>query len=1249
MSQRYLQRRENLRGTAGNRENRRDRNKPYGRHQILGGELLEKRYLLSALAVFGEPAIISTSPNGATSAISADLNSDGHADVLWGDFGGDQVVWAAGDGTGQFRDQHVIATGLDQVQSLCTADINADGDLDVIAASSRGWSAPTVWYENLGGARSFATHTIGTNAWGTTSVVPADVDRDGDLDVLTATVYASTTRLVWYETRDGGQVFEAHHLPITIDEPINVFAADMDGDSDIDILAAFHAGNAVAWYENDGSQTFTEHVVSQSVSSARSVVAADMDQDGDMDVISASWNDNKVAWYENDGKQRFTQHIVSTDVGGANDALPVDLDADGDLDIVSAATEAGVVIWHENDGQQIFSDHILATDLAGISSVFVSDMDEDGDLDVLFASGSENASDSKVGWCEQLGTPDPLPDEPEQDQHLPTVNVGQHDILPDTPHQAIPVYVRSSEAIEGVDLYVQIGDGGIGVGGADTGPRIEGIDLLSGTIFQDNHSGIWDLDNNAWWPGGEDGILMFEGLEMVTDQGAVPADGLLAIIYIDTTGFREVGQTWELRLAGTVNGDTDFGLTAAAIINGSVRIRALPTADPGAGYTLDEGGVLALDATGSTSAEAGSALVAYQWDLDGDGVFGETGAEAQRGNETGPSPVFSAAGLDGPTTWTVRLQVIDDQGLTSAITSTEIVVENAAAMVRPLVTTLEWATSSELVALATFSDPGASDTHSATIDWGDGTVEAGLVEGSAGSGIVLGSHSYAVPGDYRVVVTVTDDDGANGTSEFIAQVSAAHVVGRYVFYNNSAWDGRDAGANAADDWAIAPNPDEASQPSLGKTALLPGEQATFRNYTSYARGLNGIMIDIAGLANPEALTPDDFLFRVGNDDYPALWATAPIPQVSVRLGAGQNGSDRVTLIWPDYLMRDAKGSYVVNPAGIGNQWLQVTVLATPNTRLAAEDVFYFGNAVGETGNSADDALVNAADQIGTRNNRHTLANPAPLWDEYDFDRDLRVNATDELLARSNRTDFGNALQLITAIGDIPGGTVVESIVFSPERILDAVLFNQEPREQYLVTVNPSDGAVTPSRTMVGPYMVGDIDSAPDGYLYATHFSGAMLRVEPATASNTLAGCGQLGALGGIASLSASELSPSPAGNEEAGTVVIGTAAAATDATLQRHDFTAFALDLPAREATSQAVAPGPSVTRQKHSPAADPRLFAFRTTDEDVTSTTASSQQLLAQWAAAYWRKAATVDRPRHAKMVDAALESLLGEARETS
>ena len=143
-------------------------------------------------------------------------------------------------------------------------------------------------------------------------------------------------------------------------------------------------------------------------------------------------------------------------------------------------------------------------------------------------------------------------------------------------------------------------------------------------------------------------------------------------------------------------------------------------------------------------------------------------------------------------------------------------------------------------------------------------------------------------------------------------VGAARIVGCHLFYNNSGFDG---GAGASDDDAIA----------FDKAALLPGEAATPVNFSSYSRGINGIMVDVFDLPSATDLTADDFELATGVSDDPAGWTAAPAPSsISVRRGAGPYGSDRVTLVWPD--------------GAINNTWLRVAVLATAGTGLVARRV-----------------------------------------------------------------------------------------------------------------------------------------------------------------------------------------------------------------------------------------------------------------------------------------------------------------------
>jgi hypothetical protein len=224
----------------------------------------------------------------------------------------------------------------------------------------------------------------------------------------------------------------------------------------------------------------------------------------------------------------------------------------------------------------------------------------------------------------------------------------------------------------------------------------------------------------------------------------------------------------------------------------------------------------------------------------------------------------------------------------------------------------------------------------------------------------------------------------------------AEVVGRYVFYNNSAFDGDDPAAETDDDGAIAPD----------KEPLLPGETATFVNYTSYDAGINGIMVDLQGMQH--SVTADAFVFRVGNSDDPSTWVEAPAPlEVLWRSGEGVNGSDRVAITWTD--------------GSICGKWLEVTVLAS-ETGLASDDTFYVGNTPGESGNDSGNTYVDGTDMAAARDHFHDYAHPAGITYDYDYNRDTLVNGTDMVIARDNATNLLTSLKLIS----VPGGSEASS-------------------------------------------------------------------------------------------------------------------------------------------------------------------------------------------------------------------------------
>ena len=306
-------------------------------------------------------------------------------------------------------EKHVISTDVSSPYGISSGDFDNDGDLDVVSLSGD-LIAKVAWFENTDGLGSFENNPniISTNIYWGNDVITSDIDGDGNLDILAS---FEIDRIVFYKNFGNGDFGEDTLQFITAasntDGPRGVYSADINGDGDMDVLSASRWDNKIAWYENLGGGDFgnlqtNQRIITTNAIDAHSVYATDIDGDGDMDVLSASWDDNKIAWYENtDGEGNFgPQLIITTDAAGANEVFAEDLDGDGDMDVLSASSDDNKIAWYKNiDGEGNFGPQQILTVAAwDAHSVTAKDFDDDGDIDVIFVASFL----SKISWCENL-------------------------------------------------------------------------------------------------------------------------------------------------------------------------------------------------------------------------------------------------------------------------------------------------------------------------------------------------------------------------------------------------------------------------------------------------------------------------------------------------------------------------------------------------------------------------------------------------------------------------------------------------------------------------------------------------------------------------------------------------------------------------------------------------------------------------------------------------------------------------------
>jgi membrane protein implicated in regulation of membrane protease activity len=351
---------------------------------------------------FSNGKFIATNFDGPNQLYPADIDGDGDLDVASGSrFGNEVGWWENTSGDGSTWDEHILDTNFGGAMDVHVADVDGDNDLDILAAAE--FDHTIAWWENdAGDGSSWTKRNIDISFVSAHDVYAADVDGDGDMDVLGAA--RDRDELAWWENTNGsGTSWTKHVVTSSFDGTRGVYAADIDGDGDVDVVGAADFVNEVSWWENtNGSGTsWTKHVVTDTFPKPIKVRAADIDGDGDMDVASAG---NAVMWWENTNGAgtSWTEHVVESKVSGAWSIELVDLDQDNDMDIICSVFWGPDIFWWENtsgDGSS-WTRYAVDENLTGPMDGHGADVDGDGDLDVLGA----DELDGLLIWWENQST-----------------------------------------------------------------------------------------------------------------------------------------------------------------------------------------------------------------------------------------------------------------------------------------------------------------------------------------------------------------------------------------------------------------------------------------------------------------------------------------------------------------------------------------------------------------------------------------------------------------------------------------------------------------------------------------------------------------------------------------------------------------------------------------------------------------------------------------------------------------------------
>jgi hypothetical protein len=267
-----------------------------------------------------------------------DVNGDGKPDLACGRYIGPMLIIMTNSGGGHFA---LASTNPLSIYpfALTSGDLNGDSQRELIAAGGGiGIGRLTVFTNN--GSGSFGEASTWVVGDSPQNVVAADINGDSKLDLITANAYATTATVL---TNRGDGTFTLASSPEVGNSPLSLVVIDVNGDGRLDLVSGPGNGNSLAVLTNSGAGNFALASTPPVGNSPYDVCSADVNGDGKPDLISANVLSSNLTVLINAGGGRFTPGPSPQVGSGSANVVAADVNGDGKADLISANSYEGTL------------------------------------------------------------------------------------------------------------------------------------------------------------------------------------------------------------------------------------------------------------------------------------------------------------------------------------------------------------------------------------------------------------------------------------------------------------------------------------------------------------------------------------------------------------------------------------------------------------------------------------------------------------------------------------------------------------------------------------------------------------------------------------------------------------------------------------------------------------------------------------------------------------------------------------------